>query len=97
MTAKSEAISVFMGRFPAIKITAPNSPSERAKAMVVPIRKAGRIAGKITLVKIWNGVAPSVRAASSWPGSRSSRIGWTVRTTKGIEVKDIAIAMPQIV
>ena len=80
-----------------MKTTAPNSPSERAKLSVTPVIKAGRIAGNTTLRKIVKDEAPSVAAACSYCGSRSSSTGCTVRTTNGIEVNDIASATPQIV
>ena len=58
-------ISVFIGWLPAMKITAPNSPRQRAKASEQPARNAGKIAGKITLRRICKSLAPSVRPASS--------------------------------
>ncbi len=80
-----------------MKTTAPNSPSERAKERVTPTSSAGAMAGRITRRKMVKGWAPSVTAACSNCGSRSSSTGWTVRITKGIEVKDMAAATPQIV
>ncbi len=77
-----------------MKITAPNSPSERAKASEQPARKAGKIAGKMTERKMRRSDAPSVSAASSTSGPRSSRTGCTVRTTNGRLVNTIAMAMP---
>ncbi len=83
-----------IGWLPAMKITAPNSPSDRANANEQPARKAGKIAGKITLRRICQSLAPSERLASSTSEPRSSITGCTVRTTKGRLVNAIAIAMP---
>ena len=57
-------------------------------------RNAGQIAGSTTRRKMAKGRAPSVIAACSSVGSRSSSTGWIARTTKGIEVKVIARITP---
>ena len=82
-------ISVTIGRLPAMNTTAPNSPSDRANAIVTPARNAGRISGQITSAKTCHGRAPRLCAASSISAEMSSSTGWTVRTTKGIEVKTL--------
>ena len=69
-------------------------PSERAKATVEPASHAGRIAGSTTRRKIAKGRAPSVIAACSSAGSRSSSTGWMARTTNGVEVKAMASVTP---
>lgn len=56
--------------------------------------KAGRIVGQTTRANTCQRLAPSVRVASSKSTSISSNTGWTVRTTKRMEVKLIATMMP---
>lgn len=50
MTSKG-VISEISGRLPAMKMTEPYSPTARAKASAKPVSNAGKMAGKITLVK----------------------------------------------
>ncbi len=90
-------ISVFIGKFPAMKTTEPYSPSPRAKAMAKPASSAGNIIGRITRKNVWSRLAPRLAAASSTSGSSSSRAGWSVRTTNGSPMNTSATVMPSCV
>ena len=79
----SGVMTVFIGILPAIKMTEPYSPRARANARAKPVSSAGVSIGRITRQKICQRLAPRLAAASSSSGSRSSRIGCTVRTMKG--------------
>ena len=87
-------ICVFIGMLPAMKITEPYSPSARANASAKPVNSAGVSIGKITRQKTCQRFAPRLAAASSSSGSRSSKIGCTVRTMKGRPINVSAMKMP---
>ena len=90
-------ICVFIGMLPAMKITEPYSPSARAKASAKPVSSAGASIGKMTREKTCQRFAPRLDAASSSSGSRSSRIGCTVRTMNGRPMNVSATKMPSCV
>jgi len=94
-TISSGRISVFIGRFPEMKITDPYSPMARAKARVKPVIKAGCSSGRITRRNTVQRPAPSVAAASSISDPRSSITGCNVRTTKGSPMKVRAMNIPK--
>src|SRR2546425_4459719 len=89
------AISVRIGMFPEMKTTEPYSPTARAKASVDPVTSEGRTAGSRIRRKTCQRPAPRLDAASSTSRSRSSRTGWTVRTTNGRPTKVRAITTPR--
>ena len=86
-TMSTGAISVLKGMLPDTKTTEPYSPMPRARARAKPVIVAGNRVGTITRRKVWKRVAPRQAAASSTSASRSTRIGCTVRTTKGRPMK----------
>ncbi len=94
-TISSGRISVFIGRFPEMKITDPYSPIARAKARVKPVMRAGTSMGKMTRRKVVQRPAPRLAAASSNSPPRSSMTGCTVRTTKGKPMKVSAMKTPK--
>lgn len=90
----SGAISLIMGRLPAMKMIEPYSPTARAKASAKPVSRAGSTAGRITRVTVCQRLAPSDAAASSNSFSASSSTGCSVRTTNGRPMKAQATTMP---
>ena len=90
----SGVISETIGMLPAMKITDPYSPTARAKAIAKPVSSAGISVGKTTWRKACQRLAPRLTAASSYSVSRSSRMGCTVRTTKGRPMKISATSTP---
>ena len=63
------SVCVLPGKLPANVIVAPNSPNARAHDNTAPAISAERIAGNVTRRNEYQVLAPSVRAASSWPMS----------------------------
>ena len=78
-------------------ITAPNSPSPAAKAVMAPDRMPGEISGRVSVTKRSSGPAPSVRAAASSPGSTESRLRRTARTISGKDMVAVASEAPAVV
>ena len=83
----TDATCVLNGMFPEMRMTAPNSPTARAKASATPERMAGTRFGRITRRKIVKPPAPREAAASSISRSSSCTTGCTERTTKGSVTK----------
>src|SRR5690349_1605641 len=79
----TELTSVLNGRLPEIRTTDPNSPRARPSASPAPEMIAGASAGRITRLKVVNGLAPRDAAASSASVSSSINTGCTERTTNG--------------
>ena len=77
-----------------MKMTEPYSPTARANASANPVSSAGIRLGRITRNTVCQRLAPKLAAASSISTSRSISTGCTVRTTKGMPMKTIAMKMP---
>ncbi|MCW0416730.1 hypothetical protein NB689_002484 [Xanthomonas sacchari] len=94
MVISNGAISVALGRLPAMKITEPYSPTPRAKASANPVSTAGHRVGSTTRRTVCQRPAPSVAAASSSSRSASASTGCTIRTTNGSPTNTSATTMP---
>ncbi len=81
---------------PATILTAPNSPSERARLSTTPYTMAQRMPGRVMRRKVWKAPAPRLRAACSWSSPISSSTGTTSRTTSGSATKQVAMTMPGV-
>src|SRR5579872_6472658 len=64
-------------------IVAPNSPSERAKARIMPATMPGRIRGNVMVANTQTGLAPKVPAAASRRRSTASTESRIARTGQG--------------
>jgi hypothetical protein len=80
---------------PVVKLAMTRSSSESAKASIQPAAIAGRISGKVTATKVWNGEAPRSMAASSRLLSKSTRRDCTMTVTKHIAMVVWAMATVQ--
>ena len=75
-------------------MVAPNSPSARAKASMVPAMMPGSASGSVMVAKLQNGLAPSVAAASSSRRSIASIDSRMARTISGNAMTPQEIAAP---
>ncbi len=75
-------------------LTAPNSPSERARLSTTPYSSAHLIAGSVMLRKACRGEAPILRAACSASVPISVSTGTSSRITSGRLTKAVAMMMP---
>src|ERR1039457_318816 len=76
--------------FPATRIVAPNSPSERAKARRRPAAIPREAKGSVTVERTRTSLAPSVRATASRRGFTSSKATRAVRTRRGRDITIMA-------
>jgi hypothetical protein len=75
-------------------IVAPNSPIERAKPSTSPASTPGKVSGRVTVKKVRQGPAPSVRAAPSSRRSTASIDNRIARTISGSAITAAASAAP---
>src|SRR5688572_409227 len=90
-------VRVSPGMFDTKVMTAPNSPRPAANAVTAPARIPGSMSGNVTVKKRSHGPAPSVRAASSSPGSTPSSEMRIERTISGKVITAVARAAPAVV
>ena len=75
-------------------MVAPNSPSARAKASIIPAIIPGSASGSVTVAKVQPLFAPSVAAASSNRRSMASIDSLIARTINGNAITPQASAAP---
>src|SRR6185503_11650333 len=93
----SGSVRVCPGIFDTNVMTAPNSPRPAANAVTTPARIPGSISGNVIVKNRSQGPAPSVRAASSSPGSTPSSEMRIARTISGKVITAVASAAPAVV
>ena len=81
---------------PATTLTAPNSPSDRARLSTTPYTTAHLMPGRVMRQKVCRALAPRLLAACSCSSPMSSRTGTTSRITSGRDTKTVAMTMPGI-
>src|SRR3954447_10568269 len=88
------AVCVCPTTLPDTTLTAPNSPSERARLSTTPYTTAHLMLGSVIRRKVCTTFAPRLRAACSCSSPISDSTGTTSRMTSGSATKTVANTMP---